>query len=103
MILSQVFPKLDKEYKKMDAPGKKKFASQIMKAVKGHRKLGQKGFLLWTKKTDLAKIPMRILDQVKFGEKQTSVKLEEIIPWKAYKGLSDSKFVEKQYVKDKIR
>ena len=41
MIL-QEFPKLDKEYRKMDAPGKKKFASQILKAVKGNRKLGQK-------------------------------------------------------------
>ena len=41
MIL-QKFPKLDKEYRKMDAPGKKKFAIQILKAVKGNRKLGQK-------------------------------------------------------------
>ena len=54
MILSQVFPKLDKENKKMDASGKKKFASQIMKAVKGHRKLGQKGFLLWRARLPLA-------------------------------------------------
>ena len=45
----------------------------------------------------------KILDQVKFGDRQTSLKLEELIPWKAYKGLSDSKFVEKQYVKDSVK
>ena len=47
----------------------------------------------------------KILDQVKFGDgdKRTTLKLEEIIPWKAYKGLSDSKFVEKQYVKDSFK
>ena len=42
VILLQEFPKLNKEYKKMDAPGKKKFASQILKVVKGYRKLGEK-------------------------------------------------------------
>ena len=45
----------------------------------------------------------KILDQVKFGETRTTLKLKEIIPWKAYKGLSDSKFVEKQYVKDSFK
>ena len=54
-----------------------------------------KNFRLWKKSTDLSKLPMTEEILKKLGVNKATIRLEDILPWKSYQGLPDSKFVEK--------